>query len=378
MKKIGIITFHSTINYGVFLQAFALQKSLMNLGFDVEILDYTKMIEENTQIAKRKTIFYRILHLKRTIWALKLLFFRFSSKSKNRQKLFAEFSRSYFKLSSPCDSFRNLKDIEGDYDFFVCGSDQIWNPSYTKGNPVYFLAFAKPQKRVMYAPSYGVKDISLFRDYQSVYNKLINELHGLSVRETSGVSLTEQLSGRTPTVVVDPTLLISSNEWEKIEKRPENTPDNYILFYVLGNDKRYNELAAKFFAETKMQIIAVPTVPIWNKKNVMCVYAGIENFLYLVHHAKYVVTDSFHGVAFSTIFKKDFIAIKREDTEHSLLSRIEDYLGKVGLINNCMTVSSLFDQNKTLKTDYTDFDRIFPEWKNASLQYLKTSLFEKK
>ena len=90
------------------------------------------------------------------------------------------------------------------------------------------------------------------------------------------------------------------------------------------------------------------------------------------------MTDSFHGVAFSTIFKKDFVAIKREDTEHSLLSRIEDYLGKVNLINNCKTVSSLFNQTRTLKTDYTDFDRIFPEWKKDSLQYLKTALIEKK
>ena len=98
MKKIGIITFHSTINYGVFLQAYALQETLKNLGFDVEILDYTKMIEGNTQISKRKSILKRIIHFKQTIRALKLHFFRSSSKSKNRQKLFAEFSKKYFRF----------------------------------------------------------------------------------------------------------------------------------------------------------------------------------------------------------------------------------------------------------------------------------------
>ena len=257
----------------------------------------------------------------------------------------------------------------------MCGSDQIWNPNYTKGNPAYFLTFAEPNKRVMYAASYGVTDITLFERYRELYKTMINELRGLSVRETSGAELTKQLSGRTPEVVVDPTLLLSASEWRKMEKKPNDVPEKYILFYVLGNDKRYSILAKKLSREKGMKVLTIPMTPIWKKTNdIEFVYAGVNHFLYLIDHAEYVITDSFHGVAFSTIFRKQFTALQREDTKFCLLSRIEDYLEKVNLINSCKTIPFLLENTIDWSTDYTLYEQVFPKWKDKSYQYLKDFL----
>lgn len=373
MRKIGIITLHSSINYGVYLQAFALQEYLKISGFLPTILDYNNMTEGS--VNAKKSMGYRIVHISDTIRALKLRKFRISNKSKEREKLFTDFGKSHFSLSEPMHSFEDLEKIEEEFDSFVCGSDQIWNPNYTKGNPVYFLAFAKKSKRNMYAPSFGITDISLFEPYKDSYRRMLNELHEISVRESSGVHIVKMLSDRTPTVVVDPTLLLPTTVWEEIEVAPSNVPSHYILFYVLGNDKRYNELAKKISKQHNTTVITIPTAPIWNKSNnIVELYAGIEQFLYLMHHADYVFTDSFHGVAFSTIFRKNFTAIRREDTKHSLSSRIEDYLKMVGLENSCQNVADCMNNCHMNIIDYKPYEELFSTWQEQSKHYLINSL----
>lgn len=378
MKKVGLITFHSSINYGVYLQAYALQSVINNLGFSAEIIDYNRMSEE-IEYNRNKSVIYRIINFNDSIRALKLKAFRSTELSREREKKFADFSKKYFYLSKPINSYSELVILKNEYDYYVCGSDQIWNPIYTKGNPAYFLAFADKTKRVMYAPSYGIINLDMLKPYWKIYKKNILELHGLSVRETSGIKITEEISGLTPKLVVDPTLLLTSDEWIEIERKPSSIPKKYILFYVLGNDYKYELLAKEIHKKSNLSIVTIPNSPIWDKKSTQYIqeYAGVDEFIYLIRNAEYVFTDSFHGVAFSTKFNKNFSAIKREDTKYSLFSRIEDYLQKIGLYDRCVTVGQCFntpDEILNNKVDYSKSNIELQNWIKESRDYLKDSL----
>lgn len=375
MKKIGLITFHNSINYGVYLQAYALQSAVERLDANVEILDYNRFTEGEKQEKNNKTLMYRIRNIRETISVLRLYLFRRGADSRLRARKFNEFAKNHFKVTAPIGSLNELTEVQANYDAFICGSDQIWNPDYTKGNGAYFLAFAPKYKRIAYAPSYGVSDMSLFKDYEELYKKNISEFHALSVRETSAASLTVQLSGREPEVVVDPTLLLNARDWAALETKPEPILGEYVLFYVLGNDRRYVELAKKIHVQYKLQVLVIPNGPIWtNCSFVKRVFAGVDEFLYLIHHAKFVYTDSFHGVAFSVNYRTSFTALKRTDTKHSLTSRLEDFLQSIALNDRCITVDEALNQCMIDVVDYKVAEKKLNEWVDYSQQYLANAI----
>ena len=372
-KKIGIISFHSSINYGVYLQAYALQEAIRDLGYDPEIIDYNNMTEESEK--NNKSFIYRIIHIKETIQAIKLRQFRLSNESKNREALFNDFKSQYFNLSPRIENYEKLESIKDKYYSFVCGSDQIWNPQYTKGNPAYFLAFAAKEKRNMYAPSYGISNVDVIKPFEDMYKDYLINIHGLSVRESSGIEITQKICGRTPELVVDPTLLLSKEKWTSIEKNPGSINGKYILFYVLGHDKRYTLLANILSKKTNIKVVTIPVSPIWKcNENISTIYASVQNFIYLIHNAELVVTDSFHGVVFSTIFRRNLIALIREDTKISLASRIQDYLSKVGLEKCCHSISESLNGNIRMHSDYSSYENLFSVWQSSSRNYLNDAL----
>lgn len=207
------------------------------------------------------------------------------------------------------------------YDVFICGSDQIWNPEWL--DETYLLPFAGPDKvKIAYAPSIGVSHID--SEKEVVYRQnLSSGWRGISVREKSSVSELRRVTGREDVVdVCDPVLLMEKTDWDKCFPGENPRVDgDYIFCYFLGHDKEERDLAKAFAAaKGNLPIINLTHANNFCKEDVgfgeeKLVCSPVE-FLNLIRHASYILTDSFHAVAFSILFQKEFYY-----TERNIVSR---------------------------------------------------------
>lgn len=321
MKRVSIITWYSSGNYGTTLQAFALHKKLQDLGYDVSIL---KEFEFNS---KSNTIKYILTKLKL------LNYFKKRKYSSDKRKL-----RLYKFISdniNVCEIFSNrqLKKLVYNTDVFITGSDQIWNAWFCY-NPFYFLNFAANKKRIAYATSIGTKS---FPDkYKKDIKKLLSQFNSIAVREKSAINIINDLLEDNSCIqVVDPTFLLEKKEWEEIASKAVlnfSIPSKYILCYLIGNDNNYKSQLEEVKQKTQIEnVIIIPSLenPTFSIDNAI-VYneAGPLEFVNLIQNAALVCTDSFHATTISIISSVKFVEFKRfkDEDEKSQNSRIYDLL----------------------------------------------------
>ena len=225
MKKIGIITSISKGNYGNKLQNYALLKTLKDLGYEVETVNRKK--ED-----KVKLIFYKLKTLIRDI--LKI---NYRSGICRRENIFRKFDKKYLNISRYWTHENHYKSgINEEFDYFVCGSDQIWNPMYDtcladmEGATAYF---APSEKRIAYAASFGVGELP--KKYMNMFKELLKDMKKISVREESGARIIRDILNVNVSVVLDPTLLLSKEEWCNFQNKPNvELPEKYIATYFIG------------------------------------------------------------------------------------------------------------------------------------------------
>ena len=297
MKKIGIVTIES-FNLGNRLQNYALQEILKNMGFQVETI---RRSSEEENILKR--IMQEVLQTKRAK-------FRAFDKLINKSKWFAT------KDEAP-------KEMCNEYDYFIAGSDQVWNPYYDFVGKTNFLEFAKHEQKIAYAASFGVSELP--EEAKKRYKDWLDDFKNIAVRENAGADIIEDLINKDVSVVLDPTLMLNAENWRSLEKKPKNVPKTkYILVYsVEGMSENMKEVI-----EEKKKTYEV--VDIRQKlKNGHEWAVGPAEFLYLVDHASELYTDSFHGTVFSILFHTKFRIFERDGI--NMNSRIETLLEKTGL-----------------------------------------------
>lgn len=340
MKKIGIITIEQVNNYGAELQAFATQRALQQMGHDAEIINYcyykdwrfkdTKMSAPFIPMTGKQKILYwvkyRLINGVMSIVA-PLLHPRLA----RRNKRFAEFHRENTKMSRRYMSMPELYAEHMNYDVYVAGSDQVWNPSASSSIEPYFLSFAlSTSKRISYASSFGVSEIS--KNLQERYKSLLNNIDNISVREQTGVSLVKQLTGREATLVLDPTLLLDREQWRDVMKHMSGIPDKYILVYQLLPSATIPQLALQLGREMECPVLflAKRAYGIKAPNGMQVVYdAGPAEFVDLIANAQCVVTNSFHGTAFSVNFGVPFFTVLNPNRKSN--ARMTSLLGQVGL-----------------------------------------------
>lgn len=285
MSKICIITFTYGCNYGQRLQNYAVQSILLQRGHDV----YTLFQKEPV-----------IKKMHNEIRAIKNKVFN----SYQLRKLnFWKFNRNYINEYHKKVSLKqNLTCLNDEFDYFVAGSDQIWSPISDDVSDIMFLTFAERTKRVAFAPSIGI-DI-LPETEKERYLKYFLGFDNISVRENSAARIIYDITKQTADVLIDPTLMIDANEWKNLEVKPRvNLPPNYLLYYHLGSNEFKGEVL-KLADDLNSEII-----DLLSDRRLFSV--GPSEFIWLVHHAKGVVTDSFHGTIFSMIFHVPFWVCKR-------------------------------------------------------------------
>lgn len=365
MKKIGIITFHAAHNYGSSLQAYALQNTISNLGYQCEIINFRTEAQKDQYrpLTKRKGLKY----------ILKNMYFLLNySQRKAKYDLFEQFiNNNLIKSSVEYTSFEQLEQANLPYTHYVSGSDQIWNTVPNDANMAYFLPFVKNAKRIAYAPSFGQLGNIKHKDEIAKY---LNDYDFISVRDKFGQELVEELTDIHAPILIDPTMLFSKNNWlELIDKKPLINKD-YIFFYTLFADK---EMIS--FVKNISFILGLPVI-ISNISNQYEIFSGFEKhtktgpleFLNLLNNAKFVCTSSFHGTVFSILLHKPFIAINGAKDK-----RISTLLETTNLqncsANACYKINREYIEN-LLKIDFNESDSKIELERQKAIDFIKQSL----
>jgi len=369
LKKVGIITLNGYHNYGNRLQNYALQEVLKKLNFEVETIwiDNIRLRSKNKSILRKltDTIFKPKLIFKKVHYELFL-----KGDSLRRKNRFEEFSEKYIKETNYTITEENLtNDKLKNFDFFVTGSDQVWNPYFTKGSPIYFLTFAPKEKRIAYAPSFAITEIP--KKYESDFKKWLTEMKSLSVREEAGARIIEKLTNRKSEVVADPTLLLTKKEWLQIATPPLNKPKKkYLLTYYLG-EITSEVKSLILYCEKKLNL---EVVNLANKKEKEYYLTDPAEFLDLINSASLFITDSFHATVFSILFETPFVVTDRAGSLPSMNSRITTLLSTFDMENRHI---NQVDKKGLLEIEFSNVDPILESLRNKSFLYLNKALSNK-
>lgn len=324
--KIGIITIHFPYNYGAMLQAHALQKYLFSVGYKNEIIDFRPYSMDNVyHIRFEKIIHHPITFFKELI-----------SKIVGRRRKFNGFNKfleNDLTLSNKTFSNINLHN-KIDYDCIISGSDQIWNPGITRGCDEYLLSFVPNSvRKIAYASSFGVDQIS--NETENHYKKFLSKFDYLSSREHEGVSILNKITGKTAIKVCDPVFLLNKDYWIKMMSKVENVDYDFLLLYSLENNDQLNLNAKKIADEFNLKIISIHP---FGKKNeysdINLDNVGPKEFLWLINNAKYVCSNSFHGISFSIIFGKKFVPFIHSQTG----SRVKNLISQFEINSEIMSL----------------------------------------
>lgn len=306
--KVGILTYHRAENYGALLQAYALRTYLQSLGHDVDFVDYWPDYHNDYFRLFSKKRFFDA-GIKGKLFQLYYLFF-FGGIRKQRKKNLQEFMYKHLGLSEK-PKYRTNEDVCDEFDMVFYGSDQIWRKQGMKSFPGYDFwywgADNVKAKKIAYAASMGTMNVT-DADKECIISYL-KHFDTISVRENSLKGLLDSLLISSE-LVVDPVFLLGTDEWTKLIAKTQLAEKGYILLYnLLGNEDTVH-FAKEMAKERNLKVIEITKKYVPFATGGRYNYtAGVKEFLSLIYHADYVVSNSFHGVAFSIIFQKQFLAI---------------------------------------------------------------------
>ncbi len=362
--KTSVITRHAIANYGSFLQAIATQSIIENLGSECEIIDYIREDEYGLNLAKlalKKNEDWSYSFLKKILYLMCRITENFIMYRKfgNMRNKYLKMSKRYFSLDY---------DHRPEADIYITGSDQVWGPVGTERyDKNYFLDFVPDdKKKIAYAGSFGKtkfegNDIETFKTMLSRYD-------AISVRENSAVDIIKGMGIKNVEQVLDPTLLIAADKWEKyINFTPKG---KYILVYQIHNNPKMDKYAKAFAKANNMKLVRVTPLLHQRFRGGKFVYLpNIGKFLAYIKNADFMITDSFHGTAFAINFNTQFVDILPGETG----SRNQSILELTGLEDRIVTDFNDYGFMKR-KIDFDRVNKIIEENRKKSIDILKDML----
>lgn len=362
-RKIGIVTIqHARYSYGAILQALATCLICQRFSDRVDIINYENRYEQkgvknaNTSFVGRLIRFFNYL--------VRMYLY---GGYKNPYIDSSNIDKIYPSITNRC--YHSISEMEElDYDILITGSDQVWNPIITGGiDPVFFLQFSNPQKRLSYASSMGSYELD--DDEKIKVKKMLSKYNSISVRENFAKEQLSELYNGDIKVVMDPTLLLNREQWMDyfhIQAKP--IKDSYILtFFVTSGIESYWVDIEKYIRYYKL--------PIWNvqshrykSSHVDRVISAptVEEFLSLIDNAAVVITNSFHGTAFAVNFKKEFIPILAKKNPQRVINLLET----IGLTDRINIPVEKLDS----LINYEDVHDKLAFWREESLTWLDNSI----
>ena len=341
--KIGLLTFHRAHNYGAVLQCYALQEVLKGMGHEVEVIDYRQPAIEAAYDSWHLRWF---LNKFIKVWKMHSYLLQLYKESKLR-KIFQDFLNGYLNVQHTC----TFSDIPDCYDYYVIGSDQLFNLEITHGlDPVYSGKFEKSNrpKMIGYAISSNQESIKLIG--QNEWDKIFKRFCAISFREKALADLLFHLYGKKVDVCIDPTLLTDRKVWEKVTSKHRIVNDCIVLYEVRCNEGEEHTLTHKAYHLAKQLNTEVVNL---SKKEYT-----VEEWILYIKHAKCIITSSFHASAFALIFNRPLYSFILNDGKDS---RYVDLLNSVGASICIKKISDTVDEVPKM-----DFERI-----NRKLQLMR-------
>lgn len=302
-RQVGILTFHFVNNFGGALQAYALRKVVeIECHADTVMIDYRNWFIQFTDAIRLLPV---SLNKQEIVSGLKTLRQRVF-----RRKRFENFVKENHKLSRRYNTHWQMNNFPPGCDKYICGSDQIWNSFLTMGiDSNYFLAFElDADHKIAYAPSFGTDYVAVWHQKRMAH--YIKAIGCLSVREKSGQELVKRLTGKDAYRLIDPVFLIAKQEWEQIGVNPLKTEEPYILLYMMQRDTQVYEYAKKIKKQLGIRLVEISRYgyqPGFVDETLIDI--GPYEFLGLFRDAACVCTNSYHGLAYSVIFEKEFCLV---------------------------------------------------------------------
>lgn len=343
--KVAQITLNGYFNYGNILQKYALHKTLGKFVEDTEVL-WFNINNFTPEVDVRRCSCYESA----------------------RMTKFKEFHERYIKTRF---NLPYIEETADEYDFFVVGSDQVWNPNdYTIPYPMRFLEFVPREKKLAYAASIATPKIpDKFKEY---FRQGISSFDYISVREEGAVKIIEELTGKTPLLVLDPVLLLTVDEWKKIARPPSWFNEKYSRGYILAY---YIHSATPPEIKSIADKVNLPLINLLDSKNFNHYLIGPEEFIFLWLNASLIYSNSFHGITFSILFKRPFINLDYDDSVTKSMSlRIPGLLKMFGLENRVTTSMNNYRVESPLEIDFSTCDKVLPLERAKAFKFLTNAL----
>lgn len=378
MKKIAILTQPLKHNYGGILQAFALQKIVKDLGHEVTTID--RQVREVSVTRKalqyfRNETYYRIVNKRKPFFFKRQFNYIYNNTIR--------FIRCNIKRSEYIDNTRDLKNhfYKNNYDTVIVGSDQTWRPIYSPDIYNYFLDFLQDNnkiRKISYAASFGT-DKWEFSDIESQKCKdLIQQFDAITVREFSGISLCNEYLNTNAQLVLDPTLLLKKEDYISIinTSKIDSQKSFGIFTYILDQSDNKNKIIKKVSSLLDLPVFTNQPKEIYGNSNSNEIknykYPPVEGWLNAFLKADFIIADSFHGIVFSILFNKNFVAIGNEERG---LARFKSLLKLFNLENRLVKEEGELPENLLFdKIDFEKVNGILEDLRIESINFLKNNL----
>lgn len=354
--KIGIITYHNAINYGAALQTYALNKYINNMGYTCETINYNcDKINQS----------YKLINLKqKSIKSVINSIINIPSNIVKKIK-FTKFKKNNIIISKEVFNKNNITKANEKYDIFITGSDQVWNLDLNDDYNYYLKFVNNKNSKNSYAASFG--NIKVLEENSNKIKEILNDYRVLSVREKSTINELKEKCNIKSKHVLDPTFLLSKEEWEKLVTSNEKK-EKYILLYVLHEESAY------YIAERlgKLTGLKVYIITESRRKRIEGKYirqAGPLDFITLIKNSEYVVTDSFHGTALSIIFNKNLKVVLKTKMKY-FNERLTSIIETFGM-QDCIVDKETTDEKLIETIDYKKNKNTIEECINASKKVIK-------
>lgn len=356
MMRVATLTWLHNHNYGSILQAYALQRFLIQLGFETKCIDY--LPSRNQKLLN----WVRCGNSPRLFWDRARAFFHSREERQHFRgesvRQFDRFVDEHMATTRRCSSSKDLKKVseEENFDVYICGSDQIWSPELLNLNfYLKFLGDSTVSPRIAYGPSFGSTDASQRK--RRLISQELRKFTAISVREDVGVEFLKELGVEGGVQVVDPVLLLCRSQWEDLFSKVESNSAPFIICYFLDGREEYWEAARAIADVLSCGIVALIGHNTYSApSDIFSVFSlSPEQWLSYISQANFVLTDSLHCSMFSVIFHKDFFCFERKigNSPNSQNSRLHSFMRMTGLENRLIASwdNSLLDMNLSISFD---------------------------
>jgi hypothetical protein len=361
--SVGILTFHAAHNYGAMLQAYATKKAVERLRGEGHIIDFCPAQVER---GNRRIVWD---HHPRQ-WAKNAVYTLHLADWRRRYQRYEAFKNEHFNLTVRYWQADDLRKNPPDFDVYLAGSDQVWSTEHGI-NPIWLLDFVKVGRKIAYAPSFGTGSVN--PECHDVFQKYLPLFNVLSCRESRGVELIQEMTGVQAEHVLDPTLLLSAEDWGQVSVVPA-IKQPYLLVYCMEESPEFMKLVPRAAKRTGLPVVVISRSALNKFKCASRVVrdAGPAEFLGLFQHAALICTNSFHGMAFSINFRKDFISVPHTTRN----SRLSGLLKLTGLERRQLTRADELDRwsDQDFHLDYEPVEAVLQQQIRHSLEFLKKAL----